>query len=282
MFFGILSSIFYSLCDIYYKKALLISKKYITDSFYQFIGYFFLTIVLFICVIGIEQHVQTMSFFVFGILFVNSILNVLCEYLEQYAFRGEKISVLTPYGEFETIFATVLGFIFFSNNSNLTFLSALLAGVVLIAGSIKRKHLKINKYCLALTLSGFLTSLRFLVFWYVLVEFSELTSLFYSIGISFLIITAVVVFKRELYLVDKTPWKLNKLIFIESGTRILANLITLYLIKNIGIVEAVLVGMTYLAVNLLLSYYYFKDRATKKELIMIAIVFVCIIFWVNS
>lgn len=282
MFFGILSSIFYSLCDIYYKKALTISKRYITDSFYQFIGYFFLTIVLFVVVLAVEQNIDTMSLFVFGILFVNSIFNVICEYLEQYAYRGEKISVLTPYGEAETIFATILWFIFFSNNSTLTFLSALLAGVVLIAGSIKRKHLKVNKYCLALTLSGFLTSLRFIVFWYVLLEFSELTSLFYSISISFLIITAVVVFKRELYLVDKTPWKLNKLIFIESGSRILANLITLYLIKNIGIVEAVLVGMTYLAVNLLLSYYYFKDRATKKELIMIAIVFACIVFWVNT
>ncbi len=280
MFYGLLSSFFYSMCCVNYKKALTISKRYITDSFYQFLAYGCISLFLLATVLIVERGIARLDIFILWLLFINSSINVICEYLEQYAYRSEKISVLTPYHEFEWVFATILGFTFFANNTLITFLTSLFAGAVLIIGSTDFKKFKINKYCMAIMLVGFLTSLRFIVFGYVLLRFSELTSLFFSMLMSFVIIFVVVLFKKEMPMIAKSPWKLNKFIFAEWLYWTMANLIILYLIKNTGIVQTVLVSMTFMAVSLGLSYIYFKDIPTKKDIVVTLIISACIVFWV--
>ncbi len=276
MIFWILSSLCAALGDVYYKKALKISNRYISDSVYQFIGYGFLTLCLLVLVYAVEWWIGTVSAGLIGLFFLSSGFNVIVEYLEQYSFRNEKMSVLAPYSEAHTLFASVLGFLFFADSSLIAFLSAIVGAGVLVTWSIDFKKFKINRYCIALILWGVLTAVRIIIFWVVLETINPISSIFLSLATAFVIIVFIMLLRRESGQVLKSPLKLNKLIFAEWAFWILWVTITLFLIKSEGVVLAVLASMTYLWVAPLISYYFFKEKPKMKEVYIILIVLGCV------
>lgn len=274
---GIISSLSASFWDVYYKKALKISGRYISDSVYQFIGYGFLAICLLIIAYIVEGGLGTLSLGIVGLFIISSAFNVVVEYLEQYAFRHEKMWVLAPYSEAHTLFASVMGFLFFSDSSLIAFLSALLGATTLMIGSVNFKKLKINRYCIALLFWGVLTAIRIIIFWVVLEKIAPLPSIFFSIASAFIIITLIILIRKEFHQVLKSPLKLNKLIFAEGFFWIFWVAITLYLIKAEWVVQAVLSSMIYLAVAPIISYYFFGDRPKRKDIYIIAIIIICVL-----
>ncbi|USN59206.1 MAG: hypothetical protein H6767_03880 [Candidatus Peribacteria bacterium] len=88
----------------------------------------------------------------------------------------------------------------------------------------------------------------------------------------------LVVFFREFYYAKKLTTKMAVHIFFENIFWLAATFITLYLVKELGIVQAVLVGMLYLGFNLLLSFLVFSDIPRKRDVLVVIGVFFCVVF----
>lgn len=119
MLYWILGVILNSFSDITYKKALTFSQNKISDTVFQF-----LAVIQWVMLMGILWYFffseeQIMAIFshlldikILWLIAASVTIWIAAEFLFQYAFKNEKVSVLTPFGQLEWIFTVVLWFIF--------------------------------------------------------------------------------------------------------------------------------------------------------------------------
>jgi len=277
MIYWIISAILWAIWDILYKKSIWLAHWKISDKYYQFIWNLFM--VIFLPVIYFYFDFEWINLYLFLLIFLTSILSIAWELFEQYWYRNEKISVLVPFWEFQSVFTIIIWFFVFSDNSLISFIFAILAWITLVLWWLDFKNLKFNKYCLAVTIWALLWSIKYIIYWLLLVYISEYSILYYNIVISFLILLIIIILNKELKQYKKIDKKLSKFIILENFTRLTVSFITLFLIKNLWLVQAVLIWMLYLIASLAFSYIFLKNKPTKKELIIVFFVFLFISLW---
>ena len=277
MIFWILNSIFWAIWDIVYKKSLIESEWKITSKYYQFIWYFFMSIVLIIWLILFE--LQKINFNIFIIIFISSIFWLFSELFEVYAYKNEKISILVPYWEFQSIFTIVFWFFIFSDNSLISFISAVLAWLTLVFSAIDFKKFKFNKYCIAMIISALLWSIKYILYSYLILNLTEFSIVFYTTIILTILLFLNIFKNKEISQYKKINKKLFSLILSENIIRLVVWIITLILIKDLWLVQAILIWMLYLITSLILSFIVLKDKPSKKDIIVVSFVFIFITYW---
>lgn len=285
MYFWILWALLVSLWDITYKKSIVISWKKLSDDWYQFLSWVVSLIVTSIVYLSaiIFSFQELPSFFSIKsllIFLVVWIISVIWDYLLAYAFKNEKISVLTPYEEFETIFTVIFGFLFFSWVSITSFICVLIAWTVLTIWSIDFKKFKFNKYALIVTIWSLLFALKSNLLAYLLIDiaFSPLDSIFYSSIFAFLVALIIILIKNEF---SKSFKKSNNKIFLfistENIIRFLVWFVYAYLINDVWIVQTTLLWLLTVFSNMAFAYLVFKEVPAKKDYIIAFLVIICVV-----
>ena len=277
MFYWILSAILWAVWDILYKKSLKISEWKISDKMYQF--YWNILLLIFLPLFYIFFDFENLTLYTFILIFITSILSIVWELFEQYAYKNEKISVLLPYWEFQSIFTILIWFFVFSDNSLISFIFASLAWITLIIGSINFKNFKFNKYCLSITIWALLWSIKYVLYWLLLIHISEYSIMIFNTLIWAILLFVLVLKTEKINQYKKITKKITLFVFLENYTRLMVSLITLFLIKELWLVQAVLISMLYLVASLILSSIFFKNLPSKKEIIIVVIVFLFISLW---
>jgi hypothetical protein len=274
MLYWILNAILWSIAWIVYKRALELTDGILSSKLYQLIwavatlslglfGYFFLDF-------------EIIWWGIAGLLFLSAIFWIFSEVFEQYAYKKEKLSTLLPYWEFETVFTVVFGFLLFTDSSLNSFLFTLAAGAILIAWSIDFKKLSFNKYCWALMFSAFLASIKILIFWYILLELTAYNAFLYNTFMVFIILLVTNILTKDISSIKKLSPKMTSLLVIENILRLIVWIVSLFLIQKLWIIQAVLIWMLYMVFSMIAAFLFLKEIPSKKELIIVTLVWVCI------
>ncbi len=277
MIYWIISAILSAIWDNIYKKSVMLSKWKISDKYYQFIWNLFMLLILPISYIFYSFEIINLKILI--LLIITSSINIIAELFEQYAYKNEKMSILIPYWEFQSIFAILLWFFIFWESSIITFILAIIAWSILVVGSINFKNIKFNKYCLALMISSFMQATKFIIYWFVLISISELSIMFYSSFIKTIILLIIIILAKEIYSYKRINKKMSSFILLENIVWISVTFITLFLIKELWIVQTVLIWMIYLAISMIIAFIVFKNKPTKKELFITISITILIWIW---
>ncbi len=285
MFYWILWALLVSLWDITYKKSILVSEKKLSEDWYQFMSWVVSLVVtslvyIFAVYFSFQYLPDIFKIKTILIFLIIWIISVVGDYFFAYAFKNEKISVLTPYEESETIFTVILGFLFFSWVSTSSFIFVLLAWFILFLWSIDYKNFKVNKYSSVVTIWSFLFAIKSNLIAYLLVDiaFTPLDSIFYSSIFAFLIALIIIFLKKELF---RTFKKSNNKIFLfistENIIRFLVWYVYAYLINDIWIVRTTLLWLLTVFSNMTFAYFVFKEVPAKKDYIIAFLVITCVV-----
>jgi uncharacterized membrane protein len=274
MLYWILNAILWSIAWIAYKRALEFTDGILSSKLYQLIwaivtlslglfGYFFLDF-------------EIIWWGIAGLLFLSAIFWIFSEVFEQYAYKKEKLSTLLPYWESETVFTVVFGFLLFTDSSLNAFLFTLAAWAILIIWSIDFKKISFNKYCGALIFSALLSSIKILIYWYILLELTAYNAFLYNTFMVFIILLIVNILTKDISSIKKMSPKMWKYIAIENILRFVYWVVSLFLIQELGIVQAVLIGMLYMVFSMITAFLFLKEIPSRKELVIVILVWACI------
>lgn len=280
MFYWILWSILWAIGDIIYKKALLLSDGKISNKLYQLVWNSYMSVVLLFWYILLDLGFINLT--VVWLLLITWVISIISEIFEQIAYKNEKISVLLPFWEFESIITIIVWFLLFSGDtSTLSFIFALLAWIVLVLWSLDFKKFKFNKYCWLLVASAILWSIKRIIYTFVLLNLAVqvFDATVISMITSTIVLFLIALLTKDYLSIKKVNKKMSFFIFLENITRLFVSIISLYLIKELWVVQAVLVGMIYLVFSMFFAFLFLKERPSKKEVLVVLLVFSCITLW---
>lgn len=274
MIFWIINAIIASGAGVIYKKSLWMTQWIISDKMYQLVW----TIITLVCAscIYFFTDVDNLSKSIIFLLLWSSLLTIFSELFEQYSYKNEKLSVLIPYWEFKTVCTVILWFLLFWESSIYSLLFTLLAWIILIITSIDFKNISFNKYCLSMIISSILWSVKIILFWYLLLELSPFNVFFYNMFVIMIFLFLSVFFSKELSSVKKLSPKMIIYITTENILRFVVWVISLFLIQELWVIQAVLLWMLFMVFTIISSYLFLKEVPKKKDIYRVVFVCICI------
>ncbi len=287
MFWGVLTAFLSAINMVVYKKVLVINAKN-SISRIGLYGYMCLLVVIMVWIfhmiipqyIPLDFHaVKSTPLILLGIILF-SLLGIFASNLSQYAYKNEKISVLTPFGETGRIITIILGFFLFSGTSTLTFFFALASALILVLASINFRSFSFNRYTLMILWTGVIQSINTFIAGYTLVHISSFSFILAdNITISLLVLVHLLIFERSTItdIPKKTTFPLFSNLFLNNLLWFVSYAITLYLMKELGIVTTSLLGMLTIVLTIVSSYIFFQDIPTRKDVATAVIIICCIV-----
>lgn len=271
-----------SYSTIFYKKALWwFNLRFFNFEFFR--ALFWLLIVFWFI---LTWYVDVSFFKNYYLLFliVLVICVVLLEYmLDQKIYKTEKISVIVPFENLSKAFSVIVGFIIFkwADTSFNSFLITLVAIFLIILGSFDFKTFRFPKNIYLILFWQTVTAVSLLLINYIL----SLNWVDEKVYISIFLITICLIYVLMIiYFKDyKRYGKLSKSFYFNLSvwwsTRRIWYIIGLFLMKEFGIVIAVLLSFVNLWLLLVLSWVLLKDKPSKKDLILAIIITSLIWLW---
>lgn len=202
--------------------------------------------------------------------------------LDQYAYANEKVSVLQPYSELGAIlmiFASLAFPFLHKSASPLLIGGAVSIAVILVVANINFKAFTFNKYCFAYILHQIGSTIEACITIWLLTKFTSVTIMTIS-GITLLLFATVNLFfkKNKIPVANKNWWQLAKLTFINDGMWAISTIAFYFIVSSSNIIFATLLGMLQFAITLILAYIVFKDKPSKKDLLLGTFVIVAVSF----
>jgi len=278
MIYGIINAFIWAFSSIMYKKSLWETQHFLSDVMYQFIWAMFM--LLFAIFWYIFLDFQIPNFLVLALLITTGILQIFSDLFEQFAYKNEKLSTLAPFWEFSSIFTIIFWFVIFQDTTFLSFIFALLAGVTLFAGNINFTTFKINKYCISMGISWLLLAIKMIIYWFILVKISPYNVFFYNILFVTLLLWWYTILTKQLSQIKKFTPKAIKYFTLENIGRLIYTVIVLFMIQNLWIIQAVLLGMLFLFASVFFAKIFLWEKISKKQKLILLIVSICISAWV--
>ena len=278
MIYGIINAFIWAFASIMYKKSLRETRNFLSDSMYQFLWAVFMLIFSIFWYIFLDFQIP--NFLILILLISTGILQIFSDLFEQFAYKNEKLSTLAPFWEFRSIITILLGFTIFQDTSLISFLFALSAWAILFAGNINPKTFQINKYCISMWISGFLLALKMIIYGFILVEITPYNVFFYNILLVCLLLWIFVIYTKQLSQIKKFTPKAIKYFSLENIGRLIYTVIVLFLIKNLWVVQAILLWMLFLFASVAFARIFLKEKISKKQKIVLILVSICISAWV--
>ena len=202
--------------------------------------------------------------------------------LRRTAYANEKVSTLQPYAMLFQVFPIIIWFIFIATErANLiTFISAIIASLVVIWASIDYNKFKFNKYSLMVLISSTIKSFQVFSVLYFLTKFNPASYYFIETIVVLSISILIISFKKEFSEVKLLTKKYIKLLMFTNSIVIISILLALTMYSTLWIVLTSLLNLLYLAFVYILGYFILKEIPSKKDILVTLFVSVCIIIWV--
>ncbi len=217
------------------------------------------------------------------LLFIIATLGLYITYpLRRIAYANEKVSVLQPFAMLFQVFPVILWFIFISSEraNIVTFLTAIMASIIVIVPNINFKNFKMNKYSLMVLTSSIIKSAQVFAVLYFLTILSP--SNFYFIESLFIIFvsTILIFLKWEFKEIKLLTKNYAKLLFWTNLIVIISILLSLTMYSSLWVVLTSLISLLYLVFIYILWYFILKEKPNKKDIIITIFVAIFIIIWV--
>lgn len=283
---AISQAIFNSLGMIINKKIL--ENKDISNDWQTFFArlYSFSVILVFIWIWVFTVKYKTDLLTSFNImLYTVSISSLYFTYwLRREAYMNEKVSVLQPFSMMNWVFSIIIAFIFIKSEqeSIITFISALIAFLILIISNIENKKLKINKYSLLILLSSFIKWVQIFASLYFLTLLSPVEFYFLESIVIIFISLFLIIYKKDFVEIKKASKKYFALLFLWNIFILFAKIIELWFLEKLGVIITSLISLIYLCFIYIFSYIILKEKAKKKDIITAFLISICIIIWMLS
>ena len=202
--------------------------------------------------------------------------------LRRIAYANEKVSTLQPYAMLFQVFPIIIWFIFIATEraNVITFLSAIIASLVVIWTSIDYKKFKFNKYSLMVLISSTIKSFQVFATLYFLTKFNPASFYFTETILVVIISLLLIVFKKEFTEIKLLTKKYIKLLVTANSIVIVSILLALTMYSTLWVVLTSLLSLLYLGFIYILGYFILKEIPTKKDILVTLFVAVCIIIWV--
>ena len=202
---------------------------------------------------------------------------LVASFMGQYAYLNERIGVIAPFGEMGRVLTIVAGFFIFSGKSATTFVFALAAGLAILATSVDFKNFSVNRYCGALAASGVLRAFAAVCSVWILSKIASVT--FASSDVLFATaVTAVFAFREGFPKYDRDSYvRMGKGFFASDVLWLVSYLISLFLVQNLGIVTASLLGMSAMVATVVYGRFFLKERIGGKTWALAAFVASCVL-----
>lgn len=202
--------------------------------------------------------------------------------LRRTAYANEKVSVLQPYAMLFQVFPVIIWFIFIATEraNIITFLSAIIASIIVIWTSIDYKNFKFNKYSLMVLLSSTIKSFQVFAVLYFLTKFNPASFYFTETMLIIIISILLIITKREFNQFKLLTKKYIKLLLFTNSVVVLSILLSLTMYSSLWVVLTSLLSLLYLVFIYILWYFILKEIPSKKDILVTILVAICIIIWV--
>jgi hypothetical protein len=273
------------MCTISWKKSLDLNKT--SPVFFAFFGTIWWLIFSFIFIFFGFFNIELIFNPIFIYLIIINIACVIATNIEQAIYKTEKLSVLAPYTNLDTIIITLISYLIFLKFSILSFqtsffsfIIALIAGIIITVSSIDFKNFWLPKDIRLLLFSRLLRIIKNMFTGYFLVQISSI-DFFVLNNASYVILSFIIlIYKKELNQFNKITIKFFLYRMFSSLIGCVSYIIWLFLIKNLGLIISNLLWFFSLFTTLVISYFFLKDIPTKKNIIVTILISICIILWV--
>ena len=218
----------------------------------------------------------------FLLLLVATIALYITYPLRRIAYANEKVSTLQPYAMLFQVFPIIIGFIFIATEraNFITFLSAIIASLVVIWTSIDYKKFKFNKYSLMVLISSTIKSFQVFATLYFLTKLNPASFYFTETIVVVSISILLIIFKKEFSEIKLLTKGYLKLLITTNSIVIVSILLALTMYSTLWVVLTSLLSLLYLWFIYILWYFILKEIPSKKDILVTLFVAVCIIVWV--
>ena len=279
----IISSLFWSITDSVWKKAVLISK--LPQSLFAIFGPITWIVIIYFMIYlwSINQNLYTDYKIIFIILII-ACISYLNTFLYINIYKKVKLSQLLPYKNLDKIFIVLFGFILFywtKNGTSITsFLITLATIFIIFFFSVDIKKVSFSKDILNFFIVKFLEAVITLLVWYIFLSYTTVEYL--SIETIFFIsiaIIASILQKNSLKLLFTQKKEFYKYRMWASFIGWIWFIIWLYIIETSGVLIATLLSFIGLVFQILSMKFILNDTPEKKQIILAFIVMFMIWIW---
>lgn len=283
---AMISTIFASLWDIFFKKALKYNiNLWNNDFLWQILplGVFIFAYYYF------EFQFDTtlyLSLDVIGAIFLSLFFYTIGRYFHAKIFKIEKITYLLPYENLSKIFTIIFSFYLFSDISTLSFFITLVTIFVIIIFSLDFKNIGFSKNILIFSFSHLLFAIWNLIVGYILLETSKwgLWVSGYSFITTYLVMGVVIFFIpffvlkwfQELKKVDFGFYTYRSISWFLSW---FSWFLSLVVISYLGLSISVLLSFLWIFSTLFFAFFILRDIPRKKDIILTIIILTLISLW---
>lgn len=283
---AILSTIFSSLSNIYFKKSLKYNiNLWNNDFLWQILPLLLFLFVYFFVWFNFDTQLY-LDAKVISLIFLSLCFYTIWKYYYSRIFKVEKITYLLPYINLEKIFTVVFSFFLFKDITNTTFFIIILTIFLIISFSIDYKNIKFSKNILIFSFSQLLYAIGNIIMWYVLLEVAKwwLWVSGFSFITTYLFIWVVLLFIPFLYFKWFLELKQTDSWFYTS--RWISSILwrgswflSMVVIADLGLSISVLLSFLWLFSTIFFAFFLLKDIPTKKDIILTILVLILISAW---
>lgn len=274
MIFAIFTSILDAFSEVLRKKTLIHRvPEYLNTLFGYSTGLIFVIYFIF------NSDFSTYNNLLLLLIFIMSSLDIISSKISQSIYREEKISVLMPYTNINSIFTIILSFIFFSDVSKITLNITIFTIFIIILFSIDYKILRFPKNIVKMFLNETIYTITNLIVWYMVIwywewllfilDFTMWTSILIAISLYYWYFSYLKKIKKNYYL-PRLTWS-----FLWWWSYALS----LIIISELWLSISILLWFIWMWMTLLLSYLILHDKPSKKDLILTIIVTWLVWIW---
>lgn len=277
LLYSILSTILSSLWLIVWKKSLEINKtSQLTFFFLWWIWWLILSFIFLFM-----WYLKSNSFWNIWLIIL-TILVILITIpnttLSQKIYKTDKISNILPYEQIWKVITIISSFFLFHDASITSLFIAIITVFVVIWFSIDFKTLKFPKSLPYIIISQTLLTIKTNIIAYILLKLSSVEFYIVSQFLSTIIYFGIIVLQGKIYEFKQNK-KFYKFRLSASFIWSVNVLISYFLLSELWVVYSILLSFLWVWTSLLFSYIVFKDKPTKKNIIMTIIVLILVWIW---
>jgi len=276
MFYWILSTICASFATIFWKKALAYKCP---NRLFALLWFSFWPVIISVIFLLWKYDFWVVNIKLSLIIIFLILLQLLVIQMDQHIYKNEKISVIIPYQNLNKILSIILAFFIFTNISKLSFFITLLAWIIIIIFSIDFKNFVLSRFIKIIFIWQWIISIQLLLVWYILNYLNPLSYYVLSVGIIVIIWSIIVFFTKEYKnLFDMTKdFYINR--WLGSTLWEISYVINTFIIAKLWVIMSILFSYMYIWVVLILSYLFFKDKPSRKNIILTIIISILVWLW---
>lgn len=274
MFFALLSTLLWSLANVFWKKCTSYKLRTFATSIWS------LPIAIVLCVYFFVSWFTFSNADVICVIVIAWIilLDIVKDPINQQIYREEKISLLIPYQNLHKIFVIICSFFIFSDVSNISFGITIITTLVIFLASFDFKNKKLPRNFFKILFVETNVTIAILLGWWVVLKYWEINYFVIYTLIWASVYTTLVTYTHQISdfkNVDIRYWWNRVIAWLWWVSWFLSLLV----IKNLWLSMSILLWFIWIWITLWISYILLGDTPSKKNIILTIVVSLLIWVW---